>query len=403
MDTSKKPIWTRNFVSVAFVNLIVFISFYALLTTLPIYVVYQLGGSEAQAGLVVTVMLLSAIIIRPFSGSLLQRFGKRRILLVSTSLFAFTSFGYIFTDQFIPLMILRFIHGFSFAILTTTTSTIANDMIPVERKGEGLGYFTMFMNIAVVIGPFIGLTLIQFITFHQLFISLSIFVVISILFAFLVKLKETGTLANSSIKRKISIHDFFELKAIPFAFIISLVAFAYAAILSFISVYAVEVGLELVSGYFFLVFAITMLASRPYLSRLFDQRGSKIVIMPSLLIFSFGFLLLGISESAWVFLLAAGVLGIGYGSLMPLLLSLATGAVARHRTGHATATFFTLYDSGVATGSFILGLMVPFIGFSNLFLCLAGFVLFILGSFHLVSIRVHSSKLKTADVKNVSS
>jgi MFS family permease len=402
MKTSKEPIWTRNFLSVAFVNLIVFITFYALLTTLPIYVIYHLDGTEAQAGLVVTVMLLSAILIRPFSGNLLQRFGKRNVLIASTGLFAVTSLGYIWIDQFIPLMILRFIHGFSFAILTTTTSTIATETVPVERKGEGLGYFTMFMNIAIVIGPFIGLTLIQFISFHQLFVILSFFVVISVICAFIVKIKNTTVALISQNQRKLSIHDFFEFKALPFSFIISLVAFAYAGILSFISVYAIEIGLERVSGYFFLVFAITMLISRPYLGRLFDQRGPKIVILPSLVMYSIGFLLLAFSQSAWLFLIAAGVIGVGYGSLMPLLLSLATGAVTTSRTGHATATFFTLYDSGVAAGSFILGLLVPLIGFSNLFVFLATFVLVILVSFNFLNNRTKASSIENVHVKNVS-
>ncbi|WP_237563669.1 MFS transporter [Halalkalibacter okhensis] len=387
-------------------NLIVFITFYSLLTTLPIYVIYELKGTEAQAGLVVTVMLLSAILIRPFSGNLLQRFGKRNVLIASTSLFAFTSLGYIWIDQFIPLMILRFLHGFSFAILTTTTSTIAAETVPLERKGEGLGYFTMFMNIAIVIGPFIGLTLIQFISFHLLFVILSTFVVISVICAWLVRLQSqpapVGSQSQSQPKRKLSIHDFFEFKAVPFSFIISLVAFAYAGILSFISVYAIEVGLEQVSGYFFLVFAVTMLVSRPYLGRLFDQRGAKIVILPSLIMYSIGFILLAFSQSAWLFLVAAGVIGIGYGSLMPLFLSLATESVAANRTGHATATFFTLYDSGVAAGSFILGLMVPWMGFSNLFFFLAAFVLVILVSFQFLNNRVEVAKVKKVNVNKIS-
>ncbi|WP_227935381.1 MFS transporter [Alkalihalobacillus deserti] len=392
MKTNKKPIWTKNFLSIAFVNLIVFIIFYALLTTLPIYVIYDLEGTEAQGGLVVTIMLLAAIIMRPFSGNLLERFGKRKVLLISTLAFAATSFGYIWVEQFIPMMILRFIHGLSFGILTTATSAIAADIVPNERKGEGLGYFTMFMNLAVVVGPFLGLTLIQSISFQQLFFILSAFVLISVICAFLVKLKDTATPTNSYRKRKLSIDDFFELKTMPIALISCLVAFAYAGILSYISVYALEIGLEKVSGYFFLVFAITMLATRPYLGRLFDQSGPKVVILPCLVMFAIGFMILSVSETAFLFLISAAVIGIGYGSLLPFLLSLSIQFVPAHRNGHATATFFTLYDTGLAAGAFVLGIVVPYTGFSNLFIYLAGFVCIITITFYVLINRLQASR-----------
>ncbi|GAE25946.1 antibiotic resistance protein [Halalkalibacter wakoensis JCM 9140] len=399
MKASKQPIWTKDFLCVAFVNLIIFIAFYALLTTLPIYVVYQLGGTEAQAGLVVTVMLVAAILIRPFSGNLLQRFGKRNVLIVSTIFFTVTSFLYTWVDQFLPLLILRFLHGFSFAILTTATSTLATDIVPSERRGEGLGYFTMFLNVAIVVGPFAGLMLIQHISFQQFFLFLSCFVIMSIICSMLLSTKGIPKPIKNTVKRRLSIHQLFETKALPFAFIISLVSFAYAAILSFISVYAIEIHLEQLSGYFFIVLAITMLVSRPYLSRLFDQRGPKIVILPSLLVFASGFTLLAVSQSAWLFLLAAGVIGVGYGSLMPLLLSLATERVDSSRTGHATATFFTLYDIGVAVGAFWLGLLVPMIGFSNMFHALAIFVLLIFAIFYYLHQRMHVSIKKKTTYK----
>ncbi len=361
--------------------------------------IYDIQGTEAQAGLIVTAMLLSAILMRPFSGNILERFSKRNVLLISAVVFALTSFAYIWVEQFIPLMILRFIHGLSFGLLTTTTSTIVANIVPVERKGEGLGYFMMFMNLAIVIGPFLGLTLIQFMSFHQLFIVLSLFGIISVICASLVKVKEAVTRAISKTKRKLSIHDFFEMKALPIALIGLLVAFAYSGILSFISVYAIETGLERVSGYFFLVFAVTMLVTRPFLGRVFDERGPKIVILPCLVIFAVGLVILSVADSAWLFLVAAGVIGIGYGSILPFLLSLSTDSVSKKRTGHATATFFTFFDTGITAGSVILGLLVPYTGFGNLFILLAGLVLLITIAFYFLNNRMQAARAEKVNLK----
>ncbi|SFL34378.1 Predicted arabinose efflux permease, MFS family [Gracilibacillus orientalis] len=374
---SESKIWTRNFISIAVVNLFVFISFYTLLTTLPLYVIDEWGGSEAQGGLVVTVMLLAAILLRPFAGNILTRYGKRNVLLISSILFAITMIFYLFIDSYLAMLLLRFIHGFSFAILTTATNAMAADIIPAKKRGEGLGYFTMSMNLAIVLGPFLGLSIIQFTSYTNLFIILNLFTILSVVSIFFVQTKDvknTDKSKGSPFKWK----ELLEKEVLSISFIGLLVAFAYSSIVSFISVYANARGLDHVSGYFFVVFAVTMLISRPFLGKQFDLRGAKPVIIPCMILFSLGLVILSFSSHAVAFLIAAGVIGVGYGSLLPFFLSLAVSKVKMNRSGHATATFYTLYDTGIALGSLILGMIIKYIGFSQMFTLLSIFVLLIL-------------------------
>lgn len=260
-----EKIWTKNFISISLTQLLVFTVFYALLTTLPIYVTVHLGESQANAGLVVTFMLISAIIVRPFSGKILDILGKKKTLVLSMILFAVSTLFYIWIVQLIPLLLLRFIHGVSFGILTTATGAIAADTIPASRRGAGMGYFTMSMNIAMVLGPFIGLTLIQFVSFQTLFIILNVFMLIGLYCAIIVQAKEHDIQsAPKGHPFKIKRNDLIEAKAIPIGIVSALVGFAYASILSFVSVYAEQLGLSAAASYFFLVFAIVML----YLDRI---------------------------------------------------------------------------------------------------------------------------------------
>ena len=71
-ERQEERIWTKNFISISLTQFLVFTVFYALLTTLPIYVTLHLGESQSSAGLVVTFMLISAIAVRPFSGKILD-------------------------------------------------------------------------------------------------------------------------------------------------------------------------------------------------------------------------------------------------------------------------------------------------------------------------------------------
>ncbi|UFT99696.1 MFS transporter [Radiobacillus kanasensis] len=380
MTEQREPIWTKSFISIAVTQFIVFVAFYTLLTTLPIYVIDNLGKTEAEGGLVVTTILVAAILVRPFSGKILEWIGKKKGLFLSMTAFALVLFLYIWIDQFVPLLILRFIHGLSFGILTTATGAIAADVIPMQRRGEGLGYFAMSMNIAVVVGPFIGLTLLQWIDFRTLFIFLSVFTLLGIWFAGIVSVPEDLEEVETP-KKGFTIHDLFEIKAIPIAVISSLVALSYSSVLSFISVYAKSLGLTTAAGYFFLVFAIVMIASRPFLGKLFDSRGPSWVILPCLAVFAIGLYLLSFTDSALLLLLAAGIIGLGYGSLLPSFQTMAVQAAHPKRSSHSTATFYTLYDSGIALGSFSLGLIVTQFGYEKLYLICAGIVVVIIGLF----------------------
>src|SRR5690625_189354 len=363
-----EKIWTKNFVSISLTQFLVFTVFYALLTTLPIYVINQLGESQSNAGLVVTSMLIAAILIRPFSAKILDILGKKKGLLISVILFTLTNFFYPWMNAFIPLLVLRFIHGISFGIVSTATPAIAANIIPKSRKGAGMGYFAMAMNLAIVAGPFIGLTLLQFVSFNTLFMILNIFMIIGVLFSFNVQFEEAPKVEQETSKLKLKLSDLIELKALPVALISGLVGFAYATILSFVSVYAEDIGLSSAASYFFLVFAVLMIASRPYLGRAFDEKGPKFVLIPSLFVFAAGLALLGFTTSAFVLLLSAGLIGLGYGSLLPGFQTMAIQTTSPHRGGHAISTFFIFYDIGIASGAFVWGLISANFGFKSMYL-----------------------------------
>src|SRR5699024_11699672 len=49
----------------------------------------------------------------------------------------------------------------------------------------GMGYFALFMNLAMVIGPFLGLTIIQYTSFNMLFIITSFFSLFAVISGFI--------------------------------------------------------------------------------------------------------------------------------------------------------------------------------------------------------------------------
>src|SRR5690554_3142254 len=235
---NEDKIWTGPFLIATFNNLLLFIVYYALLTILPVYILNELKGTQGQAGLTMTMFMLSAIIVRPFSGKIIELLGKRKTLLISELFFCLSSILYMFIDSFTLLLLLRLFHGIWFSIVTTVLIAMANDIIPDRRKGEGIGYFAMSSNIAVVIGPFVALTSLQFVSYKQLFFGLAMAVVVAFLLAFTLKESEKQQPSKTAMKSSFSLSDLFEKNAVPVAIVGGLTAFSYASIMTFISVFA---------------------------------------------------------------------------------------------------------------------------------------------------------------------
>jgi predicted MFS family arabinose efflux permease len=384
MSNSANSIWTRPFLMALLNNFVVFLVFYSLLTVLPVYVIDELQGSQSQAGLVTTIFLLSAIIVRPFSGKIIEGIGKKRTLMVSIFFFAVSSFFYFVISDFYLLLGLRFFHGIWFSIASTVLVAIASDLIPEHRKGEGIGYFAMSMNLAVVAGPFLSLALIQFVSYSTLFLGLAFTMVFAFILTFGIQPSETPQTGRKSSNR-IRLDDLIEIKAMPIALVGFLTAFAYSGIMSFISVYAKSIGLFESVSLFFVVFALAMLLSRPYTGRLFDQKGPGSVIYPSLFIFAIGLIILSVTQSAGILLLAGALIGLGYGALLPSYQTMSIQSAPKERTGHSTATFFIFYDLGIAVGSVILGMISAGFGFTNLYLISSAVVLVTVFIYRLVT------------------
>lgn len=369
--TSSTKIWTKHFISLFLTNMSVFFVFYGLVNVLPLYATGELQRGSGDAGLLLTAFLLSAIVVRPFTGKLLDVVGKRKMLLISMLLYLITSILYIFIKQFELLLVLRLIQGVAFSIVTTANNAVAADIVPRNKQGQGLGYFAMSQNLALVLGPFVALLLVQFVSFEILFMVMSAVVLLGSFVAWTINIPEQH-FPEGKPKLRFSWSDLIEKQALPAATIGGLIAFSYAAVLSFLSVYALEKDLLGMASIFYLVFAAAMLITRPFTGKIFDLKGPKYIIIPGFILFAIGLFIMANINGAWSFLLAGAFIGIGYGSLVPSLQTLSVQQAKPGRTGYATATFFTVFDAGIAAGSAILGVIAVKYGFQQVYMLAAG-------------------------------
>ena len=374
-------LWNRSFILCVLNNLFLFTYYFAFLTILPVYIMKSLGGSVKEAGLALTLFLISSIAIRPFSGLIIQKLGAKLSFRGSELLFVLFAFGYLFADQLWILLLVRFIHGIWFSVLTTVAVPVANEFIPEHRKGEGMGYYVMSTNLAVVFGPFIALIVLQYSDFMTLFQVLTAIVCVGFILCLMIPMRNAQIkstekklvqeMQSSTQKTVFSLHDIWELKAVPIGLVALLTAFSYSSIMSFITAYAESKQLFAYVSLFFIIFAISMIVVRPWVGKWFDRKGASSVIYPSFIFFAIGLVIVSFMPNQWILWLSAVFIGIGYGSLFPCFQTVAIQSVPKERMGHAIATFFTLFDFGMAMGSVIIGVLIAQFGYSPTYLLCA--------------------------------
>ena len=262
---------------------------------------------------------------------------------------------------------------FIFSIITTACVSIVADIVPQARRGAGIGYFNMSANLAIVLGPFIALIILQYFSFDVLFLVLSGLMLFGSLSALVVP---NHQLQGKEVKRfKITFADLFERNAIPSALLSSLIAFSYSGILSYITIYAQEKNVLDWVSMFYLALAAVMLVTRPYTGRIYDEKGAKFVVIPGLIVFALGLLILSYIGSGFGFIIAGAFIGLGYGAVVPSMQTIAVQSSDINRSSYATATFFTFFDIGVSIGSYILGIIALQLGYRSMYLTTVAVIL----------------------------
>jgi len=351
------------------------LNFYILATAFPLYVKDSLNGNQQQMGLTITIYVIGIVLFRPFSGLWVDRFGKKKMAIMGAVIFLLSSISYFGAQGIYLFLAVRFIHGMSYAIASTATSTVASTLIPNSRQGEGMGYFSMFMSIAMVIGPACGLYLWKDKNINLLLVTVSVLAALSLLFTMWIRVAQpkqsdtTMALNVEPVKGKKGLHwnDFIEPKALPISLVGFLLALSYSSLSGFMASYTTEIDQSQVAGIFFVAFAIMIVLFRPLVGKIFDKYNEHYVYYPGIVLFTVSMFLLSQANSGSTVLVAGFIMGAGYGALFSCFHALAIVLSPENRRGIANATFFLLFDFGYGVGSYFMGLIASFTNYRMMY------------------------------------
>lgn len=353
------PLWTKDFIAICIVNFVIFAAFQLLMPVVPQYAI-SLGGDERTAGYVVGIFTISAVLIRPWLGYELDRRGRKVIFLLGLAIFIFSVLGYVWFPTLASLFLFRVIHGFGWAGSTTSAGAIVADIIPPQRRGEGMGYYGMFSNLAMAIGPALGLFLITNVSFDSAFYVSAILATMAFFLTFF--LRVPPVLRGEGDAKPV----FFEPTSFQPGLVMFFVTLTWGGIVSFLPAYAYSLGITDI-GLYFTIYAVVLMAIRPVAGMISDRYGSAIVLIPGLICVSLAMFIISYAHTLPVFLLAAVLNGIGFGSTHPTLQALTVTRAPASRRGAANATFFSAFDLGIGLGAVILGNIAHWFSFALMY------------------------------------
>lgn len=365
MNEYKKheALWTLAFISMSLGNTLIYTTQYAMIAALPIIIMTMYGGGDVEAGLAMTFFQIGTIVTRPFAGILIDAVNKRRLILGITTAFFLVMSAFAFASALSTLYGLRLLHGIIFASATTTATALAALILPAARKGEGIGYFALSTNLAMVIGPLIGLIMIEHFSAAALFGLLSLFAALSIAACAGPQLPDTVILPQKRDACTLSPSAFIERSALPPALIAGILFFAYGSVLTFIPLYTKSLGLSSETSLFYACYAGAIVITRPFVGRIFDHFGPDYTVYPGLLCFAAGMALLGQIAGLAGLIAASLLLGTGFGAVSPALQTLAVRSAPPARAGVATATYFWSLDISVGLAATGLGIVAVTYGY----------------------------------------
>lgn len=369
---NKSNLWTKNFINVFFVSFFLALNYYLLMVVISVYAMDTFASSPSNAGLASSIFVIGALSARLFAGKWNQRFGQKRLLYAGLILSLLMSLLYFAVNNIIFLLLVRFFHGVAFGISSTVILTIASNIVPRERLGEGLGYFMLSVTLATAIGPFLGMFLTQHGSYSMIFTVCTIAAALALLNNFFLSVpKIVITKEQREDLKGFKLSNFFEYRAIPISLVCMLAYVCYSSILAFLTAYAKQVHLLNVASAFFVIYAVVILFSRTFTGRLLDKKGENINMYPAFIIYLIGFIILSQASHGYNILLAGAFVGLGFGTIQSSSQAICVKVTPQHRLGLANSTLYIFLDTGIAVGPYISGLLIPSIGYRGLYLTMA--------------------------------
>lgn len=386
---AKKSIWTLSF------TLLVLITFCTSMFSIGLnngITLYgdSVGMSATESGLLVSVFMVTASVIRLLTGEITDRYSPKKVFLLGASVtcigcfMPFASFTY-------PILVLsRVVQGLGFSFATTASAVMLAEAVPHDRIGEGMAFRGLGTALATALGPSMAVLLVGFGDASMVFFGFGCILALSLGMGSACKIplrtacpveeagrgearvieRESasdaaagGRCQKESFSRRL-LGRWIEVDLLPIMIVEFFRRIVTGACTSFMVIYGMHAGIAHPS-IFFVVSSVAIISFRLWGSRLLDTAYPVRLLCCAFAVGGAGFSLLLFVPCALTYYLAGVFFGVVEGLGSPCLNAMTFKNCPEGRWGTASANFHLTGDAGVAAGAFICGWCIDVAGNST--------------------------------------
>jgi MFS family permease len=326
----------------------------------------ELGAGEGQIGVIIASMAVAGIAVRPFVGRAMDRRGRRPVILAGGVANVIVMVLYLTVTSLGPwVYVVRVFHGFAEGALFTALFTYGADIIPPERRTQGLALFGVSGMLPLALSGVIGDLVLGAADTRMMFVVAAVLASASL--ALTLFLPESAVEARDTpppvgtFRSALAQRDLYPIWWVTLVFAMSLTAY-----FSFLSVYVEATGTGTVAP-FFGAYAGMAIGLRVFAGWLPDRLGPKPVLYPALGLVGAGFVVLAAGHGVGALALAGLLCGAGHGYAFPILYAFVVARSRERHLGSASAIFSGVFDLGSLLGSPILGVLIETQGYPAMF------------------------------------
>ncbi|MBQ3958465.1 MAG: MFS transporter [Bacteroidaceae bacterium] len=365
-ESSSHKLWNANYLRTWTANFMLNFAFMVLTPLLPLYLSETYGASKDQIGLVLSGYALTALLVRPFSGFLVDSFPRKAVLLACYFLFFILFGGYLVAGSLLAFCIVRTLHGAPMGATTVSNSTVAIDVLPSQRRAEGIGYYGLSNNLATAISPTIGLLIYHWTGRYE------------VIFVLAMLMAGVGLLVNATLrlkprplqkdKQRLSLDRFILLKGWSEGLSMVTYGFSYGVISTYLAIYGKEeLGVTAGTGLFFALLSTGLILSRLVGARSLREGHVSANARGGALVSVVGYLLFAAVHEPWAYYASALIIGLGNGHMFPAFQTMFINLAPNSQRGTANGTLLTAWDLGVGLGIIMGGAVAEFASYHAAF------------------------------------
>jgi MFS family permease len=351
---------------------------------LPLFM-QSIGSSDAVIGLISAISPFAGILFSFPVGVLSDRLGRRRLLITAGAIFLIAPLLYIFIDQPLWMIPIRFFHGTATAILGPVVSAIIVERF-FDRKGEMLGKYASSTLIGRTVAPITGGIILSFFAaypglfrFRIVYVAAAIAAVPVFVMTLFYREKSDRPLKVITLSLfKESFINFFSHRRLRGIALVDMATyFAFGTFETFLPLFLASRGVDpYQTGIIFAVQVLMIATTKPVFGWIADRIDKRIQICVGLLLSGIAIAVIPLSSSFPHFIAISIATGMGI-SLSTVATSAYVADLAKKdEIGASMGALSSTMDFGHSTGPLVTGMIITLAGFTAGFF--ASFVLAVL-------------------------